>query len=245
MKSGEGSGTGTPQPIDPSRILYEDNHLIVVHKKAGDIVQGDRTGDIPLSRMVKDSIKERYSKPGNVYLGVVHRLDRPVSGVLLFAKTSKALSRLNKAFQEKRTEKVYWVVVEGIHEGRNRLEDHLIKNERKNKSRIVGEKLKRSRKAALRYEVVGLGDRYSLLEVIPETGRHHQIRVQLADRGMPIKGDVKYGARRPNKDASIHLHARSLAFPHPTDGSFPRIEDPAPVGDALWELFMKMRDLHS
>lgn len=232
-------------PIDPSRILYEDNHLIAVRKDPGDIVQGDRTGDVPLSRMVEESIRQRYGKPGNVYLGVIHRIDRPVSGVLLFAKTGKALSRMNKAFQEKQVEKLYWAVVQGHHEGRERLEDRLIKNERKNRSRIVEGKAKGSREAVLSYRVIAQADHYSLLEVHPETGRHHQIRVQLADREMAIKGDVKYGARRPNKDASIHLHARSVKIPHPTQDRKLEILAPPPQGDALWELFLKKGEAHS
>jgi 23S rRNA pseudouridine1911/1915/1917 synthase len=232
-------------PLSADRILFEDNHLLAVHKAAGDIVQGDRTGDIPLSRMVEEYIRRRYRKPGNVYLGVIHRIDRPVSGVLLFAKTGKALSRMNKAFQEKSVDKVYWAVVEGIHRGKGRLEDRLIKNEKKNRSRIVEGKPKGSREAVLEYEVLGHGDHYSLLEVTPETGRHHQIRVQLADRGMSIKGDVKYGARRPNKDASIHLHARSVIFPHPTQDRSVRIDDDPPSADSLWELFRKKKGAHS
>lgn len=231
--------------LDPSRILFEDNHLIAVNKSPGDIVQGDRTGDTPLSKRVEEYIRIRYQKPGNVYLGVVHRLDRPVSGVLLFAKTGKGLSRMNQAFQEKKVKKLYWAVVEGKHEGSERLEDRLIKDQRKNRSRIVEGRPKGSRIAALRYEAVGQGDRYTLLEVFPETGRHHQIRVQLADRGMSIKGDVKYGARRPNKDASIHLHARRLLIPHPTKGTEISIEARPPEGDPLWRLFMEKKRGHS
>ncbi len=234
-----------PPSIDPSRVLFEDNHLIAVQKAPGDIVQGDRTGDTPLSRMVEAYLRIRYEKPGNVYLGVIHRLDRPVSGVLLFARTSKGLSRMNKAFQEKRVQKRYWAVVEGLHSGSGRLEDRLIKNEKKNRSRIVQGHPKGSKEASLKYEVIGRGDRYSLLEVLPETGRHHQIRVQLADRGMVIKGDVKYGARRPNKDASIHLHARGLHFPHPTLEDTKEIQAPPPQGDALWELFLEKKGGHS
>ena len=236
---------GGVAPLSAERILYEDNHLIAVHKAPGDIVQGDRTGDLPLSRMVEEYIRKTYDKPGNVYLGVIHRIDRPVSGVLLFAKTGKALSRMNKDFQEKQVEKIYWAVVEGVHHGGARLEDRLIKNEKKNRSRIVEGRPKGSRDAVLIYEVVARGERYSLLEVTPETGRHHQIRVQLADRGMSIKGDVKYGARRPNKDASIHLHARSVIFPHPTQDRKVRIVDDPPEGDPLWELFRKERANYS
>ncbi len=236
---------GTIGHLDPSRILFEDNHLIAVRKDPGDLVQGDRTGDLPLSKAVEEYIRVRYRKPGNVYLGVIHRIDRPVSGVLLFAKTGKGLSRMNRAFQQKRSEKTYWAVVEGIHKGAARLEDQLIKDEKKNRSRIVEGHPKRSRSAVLTYEVLGRGDRYSFLEVRPETGRHHQIRVQLADRGMPIKGDVKYGARRPNRDASIHLHARSIRFPHPTANKSPLIKASPPEGDPLWELFLKERGDHS
>lgn len=242
---GSRKGKGTVRPIDPHRLLFEDNHLVAVLKEPGELVQGDRSGDPSLDLSVEEYIRVHYQKPGNVYLGVIHRIDRPVSGVLLFAKTGKGLSRMNQAFQEKKVEKTYWAVVEGIHSGTGRFEDRLIKDERKNRSRIVEGRPKGSRNAILSYEVIGTGDRYSLLQVHPETGRHHQIRVQLADRNMPIKGDVKYGAHRPNKDASIHLHARSIRFPHPTQASDPCIEAPPPEGDPLWKLFLEKRKGHS
>lgn len=232
--------------LDPSRILFEDNHLIAVHKAAGDIVQGDRTGDLPLSERVREFIRTRDKKPGNVYLGVIHRLDRPVSGVILFAKTGKGLSRMNRAFQDKEVKKCYWAVVQGVHEGSGRLEDQLIKDPKKNRSRSVIGRPSGSREAVMDYEVIGKGDHYSLLEVRPLTGRHHQIRVQLADRGMSIKGDVKYGARRPNDDASIHLHARWVEFPHPTREERVRVTSDPPSEDALWKLFLeKKKALHS
>lgn len=242
---GSRKGKGAVRPIDPHRLLFEDNHLVAVLKEPGELVQGDRSGDPSLDLSVEEYIRVHYQKPGNVYLGVIHRIDRPVSGVLLFAKTGKGLSRMNQAFQEKKVEKTYWAVVEGIHSGTGRFEDRLIKDERKNRSRIVEGRPKGSRNAILSYEVIGTGDRYSLLQVHPETGRHHQIRVQLADRNMPIKGDVKYGAHRPNKDASIHLHARSIRFPHPTQASDPCIEAPPPEGDPLWKLFLEKRKGHS
>lgn len=241
---GKGEKKKKGKPLHPSRILYEDNHLIAVLKNPGDIVQGDKTGDPPLSLEVEEYIRKQYEKEGNVYLGVIHRLDRPVSGVILFAKTGKGLSRMNKAFQEKAVEKVYWAVAQGGHEGKGRLEDRLLKDERKNRSRIV-ESDSRGKEAVLDYEVVGKGEHYSFIEIFPGTGRHHQIRVQLAARGMSIKGDVKYGARRPNKDASIHLHARMLRFPHPTRDEMIRILAPPPKGDPLWELFLKERPDHS
>nr|WP_321224387.1 RNA pseudouridine synthase [uncultured Psychroserpens sp.] len=198
------------------QVVYEDNHIIIVNKRAGDIVQGDKTGDTPLSDVVKDYIKEKYNKPGNVYLGVVHRLDRPTTGIVMFAKTSKALPRLNKLFAEKKANKTYWAIVKNAPE---KQEDTLInwlkKNPKNNKSTAYPKEIKDSKKAILHYKVLKALDNYYLLEIELETGRHHQIRVQLSNIGSPIKGDLKYGFDRSNKDASISLHARQLQFIHP------------------------------
>jgi len=198
------------------QVLYEDNHIIIVNKRAGDIVQGDKTGDKPLSDVVKDYIKDKYNKPGNVYLGVVHRLDRPTTGIVLFSKTSKALPRLNKLFAEKKAKKTYWAIVKQAPE---KLEDTLTnwlkKNPKNNKSTAFSKDIDGSKKAILHYTVKQELDNYTLLEIELETGRHHQIRCQLAAIGSPIKGDLKYGFSRSNKDASISLHARRLEFTHP------------------------------
>jgi len=216
------------------QVLYEDNHIIVVNKRSGDIVQGDRTGDKPLSDVVKDYIKDTYNKPGNVYLGVVHRLDRPTTGIVLFAKTSKALPRLNKLFAEKKAQKTYWAVVKNSPQ---KAEDTLInwlkKNPKNNKSTAYPKEIKDSKKAILHYKLIKSLDNYYLLEIELETGRHHQIRSQLSYIGSPIKGDLKYGFDRSNKDASIHLHARRLQFIHPV--SKDKIDITAPLSDdAIW-----------
>lgn len=198
------------------QVLYEDNHIIVVNKRAGDIVQGDKTGDKPLSEVVKSYLKDKYNKPGNVYLGVVHRLDRPTSGIVLFAKTSKALPRLNKLFADKKARKTYWTIVKNRPPKDNDTLIHwLRKNPKNNKSTAYNKEVERSKKAILHYKLLKSLDHYYLLEIHLETGRHHQIRSQLAAIGCPIKGDLKYGADRSNKDASIALHARSLEFEHP------------------------------
>jgi len=198
------------------QVLYEDNHLIAVNKRPGDIVQGDKTRDMPLSEVVKLYIKEKYNKPGNVYLGVPHRLDRPTSGIVIFAKTSKALPRLNKLFAEKAAKKTYWAVVKNPPE---KLQDILIhwlkRNPKQNKSYAYTKDVPDSKKAILAYKILKNLDNYYLLEIDLQTGRHHQIRAQLTAVGSPIKGDLKYGFDRSNKDASIHLHARSLSFIHP------------------------------
>jgi 23S rRNA pseudouridine1911/1915/1917 synthase len=197
-------------------ILFEDNHLIIVNKQSGDIVQGDKTGDTPLSEIVKEYIKETYNKPGNVFLGVVHRLDRPTTGLVVFAKTSKALERFNKMLRNKEVNKTYWAVVKNLP---NKLEETLTgflrKNPKNNKSTSYSSEIEGSKKAILHYKVIKSLDNYHLLEVDLETGRHHQIRCQLAAIGSPIKGDLKYGFDRSNKDASIHLHARKIEFIHP------------------------------
>ncbi len=198
------------------QVLYEDNHLIVINKRPGDIVQGDKTGDIPLSEVVKLYIKDKYNKPGNVYLGVAHRLDRPTSGIVVFAKTSKALPRLNKLFAERGAKKTYWAVVKS---SPKKVQDTLIhwlkRNPKQNKSYGHTKEVPDSKKAILEYKTLKRLDNYYLLEVDLQTGRHHQIRSQFAAIGSPIKGDLKYGFDRSNKDASIHLHARSLSFIHP------------------------------
>jgi 23S rRNA pseudouridine1911/1915/1917 synthase len=220
-------------------VLYEDNHVIVVNKKASDIVQGDKTGDVTLPDTIKSYLKEKYQKPGNVFCGVVHRLDRPTSGAVVFAKTSKALERLNAQFREKETNKVYWAIVENkpvANEGR--LEHYLKKNEKQNKSYASLKPVDGSKQAILSYKLMASSDKYHLVEVHLETGRHHQIRVQLSTIGSCIKGDVKYGARRSNPDGSICLHARYLEFFHPTTKELIQIKAPLPT-DSLWQYFEK------
>lgn len=220
---------------DNLQVLFEDNHMIIVNKRAGDIVQGDKTQDKPLSEVVKEYIKEKYHKPGNVFLGVVHRLDRPTSGIIIFARTSKALERLNKMLREKSIQKTYWAVVKNTPEKeRDTIISFLRKNPKNNKSSVFHKEIEGSKKAILHYSICKRLDNYTLLEVDLETGRHHQIRAQLASIGSPIKGDLKYGFPRSNKDGSIHLHARKIAFTHPV--SKDRIELTAPVPqDVIWK----------
>ena len=246
-------------------VIYEDNHIIVVNKRSGEIVQGDKTGDTPLSELVKDYLKEKYQKPGAVFLGVTHRLDRPVSGLVVFAKTSKALTRLNKMFAEGQVHKTYWAIVEqtlshplpsgrgvvtsistntgnktiysppyreGLGEGL--LTHWLTRNEQQNKSYAHDHEVKGSKKAQLRYRVLSRGEHYDLVEVELLTGRHHQIRCQLSAIGMPIKGDLKYGARRSNPDGSISLMAKHIEFIHPVSKESLSIEAPVP-SDTLWQ----------
>ena len=220
-------------------ILHLDNHTIVINKKSSDIVQGDKTGDEPLSEKVKSYLKVKFNKPGNVFCGVVHRLDRPTSGALVFARTSKALSRLNLQFKEKETQKIYWAVVEKRpKEDHGKLVHHLKKNEKQNKSYAVDMETEGAKKAVLNYKLIGSSDKYYLLEVELETGRHHQIRCQLGTIGCIIKGDLKYGAKRSNKDASIHLHARKLTFQHPTSHEKVSVTAPVP-NEPLWQFFDK------
>jgi len=215
-------------------VLYEDNHIIAVNKRASDIVQGDKTGDKPLPDFVKDYIKKKYHKPGEVFLGVVHRLDRPVSGVVLFARTSKALSRLNEMFREKKVQKTYWAIVKNKPENTSDTLIHfLLKNQAKNKSQAFSREGNHALRSELSYELIKSLDKYHLLEVSPKTGRHHQIRVQLSKIGCPIKGDVKYGFDRTNKDKSIHLHARKIDFIHPVKKEPISITAPTPK-DVLW-----------
>jgi len=221
-------------------VLYEDNHIIAVNKSSSDIVQGDKTGDMPLSEEVKLYLKKKYNKPGDVFLGVVHRLDRPVSGVVVFAKTSKALSRLNELFKTRQVEKVYWAIVKNMPEDtEGRLEHFLLKNEKQNKSYAYDKMVPKAKKAVLSYRLVGQSETYFLLEVRLETGRHHQIRCQLAKIGCPIKGDLKYGFPRSNPDGGISLHAGYVAFFHPVSRELIRIEAPVPQEDKLWKAMEK------
>lgn len=217
------------------QILHEDNHIIVVNKRVGDIVQGDKTGDKPLSEIVKEYIKDKYNKPGEVFLGVVHRLDRPTTGIVVFAKTSKALARLNAMFSSRETRKTYWAVVKNKPQ---RAEDNLIhflkRNEKNNTSKAHIKEVPESKKASLGYKTIKQLDNYTVLEINLHTGRHHQIRAQLSAIGSPIKGDLKYGSDRSNPDGGIHLHARNLSFTHPV--SKENIEITAPVpDDSLWK----------
>ena len=219
---------------DNLEVLHEDNHIIVVNKRPGDIVQGDKTGDKPLSEVVKSYLKEKYNKPGNVYLGVVHRLDRPTSGIVLFSKTSKALPRLNKLFQQKDAKKTYWAVVKNQPpKDADKLVHYLKRNSKQNKSYSNIKEVPDSKKGILHYKVIKELDHYYALEIDLETGRHHQIRSQLSAIGCPIKGDLKYGFDRSNKDASIHLHARKLEFIHPVKNEPVSITAPTP-NDAIW-----------
>ena len=216
-------------------VLFEDNHLIAINKRPGDLVQGDQTGDIPLSETVKAYLKATYNKPGNVFLGVIHRLDRPTSGIVLFARTSKALARMNAQFKEKQVEKTYCALVQSPPpQPAGRLENWLARNPRQNKSYAFPEAAKDRKHAILNYKILKSLDRYYLLEIGLETGRHHQIRAQLAALGCPIKGDLKYGFPRSNQDGSIHLHARRLDFMHPVRKTPVTVLAPPP-SDPLWE----------
>ncbi len=215
-------------------VLFEDNHIIIVNKKAGDITQGDKTGDKPLSDVVKEYVKDKYNKPGNVFIGTVHRLDRPTSGVLIFARTSKALERLNKMLREKTIDKTYWALVKDTpRKPIDSLINFLKKDSKKNKSFVYKKEVEGSKKAILHYKVIKKLDNYSLLEIDLETGRHHQIRTQLSHIGSPIKGDLKYGFKRSNKDGSISLHARKIEFIHPVSKEKISITAPTPK-DVIW-----------
>jgi len=219
---------------DNLEVLFEDNHLLIVNKKSGDIVQGDKTGDKPLSEVVKEYIKEKYNKPGEVFLGVVHRLDRPTSGIIIFARTSKALERLNKMLRDRVISKTYWAIIKN---NPKKVKDTLIhflkKNPKNNKSTVFTKKTEGSKKAILHFSIKKKLDNYSLLEIDLETGRHHQIRAQLSFIGSPIKGDLKYGASRSNKDGSIHLHARTINFTHPVSKKAITIIAPVP-NEVIW-----------
>ena len=219
-------------------VLYEDNHIIAVNKTCNEIVQGDKTGDTPLSETVKAYIKDKYNKPGEVFLGVTHRLDRPTSGVVLFARTSKALTRLNEMFKShEQIKKTYWAIVQGAPKvPEARLENWLIRNEAQNKSYIAKPGAKEAKQAILSYKTLVRGEHYTLLEVNLETGRHHQIRCQLAAIGCPIKGDLKYGAKRSNPDGGICLHARKIEFIHPVKKENICITASVP-NDSLWQQF--------
>ena len=217
-------------------VLYEDNHIIAVNKTCNEIVQGDKTGDTPLSETVKAYIKAKYNKPGEVFLGVTHRLDRPTSGVVLFARTSKALTRLNEMFKShEQIKKTYWAIVQGAPKmPEARLENWLVRNEKLNKSFIAKPGAQNAKQAILDYKTLVRGDNYSLLEIDLETGRHHQIRCQLAAIGCPVKGDLKYGAKRSNPDGGICLHARKIEFIHPVSKENICITAPVP-NDSLWQ----------
>ena len=218
-------------------VVYEDNHLIIVNKSSSEIVQGDKTGDKPLAEMVKEYIKQKYHKPGNVFLGVVHRLDRPVSGLVVFARTSKAWARLNEMFRTKEVHKTYWAIVGNCpptEEGE--LVHWLVRNEKQNKSYAYDKEKPEAKKAVLDYKLIGRSERYFLLEVDLKTGRHHQIRCQLAKMGCPIKGDLKYGSPRSNPDGSICLHARRVRFVHPVSKQEIDVTAPVPEGN-LWHSF--------
>ena len=218
-------------------VVYEDNHIIIVNKTASEIVQGDKTGDTPLSETVKQYLKEKYSKPGNVFIGVAHRLDRPVSGLVIFAKTSKALTRLNEMFRAGEVKKTYWAVVKNApKESEGELVHFLVRNEKQNKSYAYDKEVPNSKKAVLDYRLIGRSENYYLLEVDLKTGRHHQIRCQLAKMGCPIKGDLKYGSPRSNPDGSICLHARRVRFVHPVSKELIELKAPLPEGN-LWKGF--------
>jgi len=221
------------------RILFEDNHLIVVNKLPTEIVQGDKTGDTPLSETVKQYLKVKYNKPGDVFLGVVHRLDRPVGGVTLFARTSKALSRLNVMIKNREIKKTYWAIVKNLPvKHKAVLKSYLVRNEKQNKSYVYSKPVQNSKEAVLSYQLMAQSNDYSLLEIDLQTGRHHQIRAQLASIGSPIKGDLKYGFPRSNKDASISLHARSVEFIHPVRKELIKIVADPPE-EVLWNYFLE------
>lgn len=227
----------------PSRILYEDNHMIIVNKLPSEIVQGDKTGDMPMSDLLKAYIAQKYQKPGNVFLGVVHRIDRPVSGAVIFARTSKALTRLNAMLQNRELKKRYWALVKNQPPSeKDHLVHYLKKNEKQNKSYVTKENTPNSKKAELQYQVISRSKEYYLVEVELITGRHHQVRAQLAAMGCPIRGDLKYGFDRSNPDASIHLHARELSFKHPTKDQILKIVAPLP-DEKLWNVFSQEQGL--
>jgi 23S rRNA pseudouridine1911/1915/1917 synthase len=221
-------------------ILYEDNHLIIVNKKPSEIVQGDKTGDAPMSDVIKLFIKKRDNKPGDVFLGVTHRIDRPVSGVVIFAKTSKALARLNQMFQDKTIQKTYWAIVKNEPPKQEDTLTHFLKkNETKNKSFVELDEKRGGKKSILNYKVIAKSDNYFMIEIDPKTGRHHQIRAQLSAIKSPIKGDLKYGFDRSNPDGSIHLHARKVSFVHPVSKAAIEVTAPVPP-ENLWQAFEKM-----
>lgn len=216
-------------------VIYEDNHLIIVNKKSGEIVQGDKTGDAPMSDYLKQYIKEKHNKPGEVFLGTVHRIDRPVTGIVIFARTSKALERMNKMFQDKGVQKTYLAIVKKKPpKEQDHITHYLLKNEKQNKSYAKDKPWDKALKCELEYKLLASSDNYHLLEINPFTGRHHQIRCQLATIGSPIKGDLKYGFNRSNEDGSIHLHAYAIRFIHPVTKEELYIKCPPPK-DSLWD----------
>lgn len=218
------------------QIVFEDNHLLVINKKAGQLVQGDKTGDLSLLDLIKNFIKVRDQKPGNVFLGLVHRIDRPTSGLVIYAKTSKALSRLTQMVKNREIKKTYWAVVPKAEIPKNqRLINYLQKNEKNNKATVFPKATDGAKEAILNYEIIKVLDNFQLLEVDLETGRHHQIRAQLSKIGVPIKGDLKYGSARSNPDGGIHLHARQLEFIHPVTKENIKITAPVPQNDAVWK----------
>lgn len=218
------------------QIVFEDNHLLVINKKAGQLVQGDKTGDLSLLDLIKNFIKVRDQKPGNVFLGLVHRIDRPTSGLVIYAKTSKALSRLTQMVKNREIKKTYWAVVPKTEiPKKQRLINYLQKNEKNNKATVFPKATEGAKEAILNYELIKVLDNFQLLEVDLETGRHHQIRAQLSKIGVPIKGDLKYGAARSNPDGGIHLHARALEFIHPVTKENIKITAPVPQNDAVWK----------
>jgi len=222
-------------------VLYEDNHIIAVNKTCSEIVQGDKTGDEPLSETIKKYLKVKYSKPGEVFCGVTHRLDRPVSGVVLFAKTSKALSRLNEMFKNQEVKKTYWALVKNKPvQPEGRLEHYLLRNEKQNKSVAYDKMVPNAKNAVLTYKLIAQSDTYFLLEIHLETGRHHQIRCQLAKMGCPIKGDLKYGFPRSNPNGGISLHARQVELIHPVSKQLIQITAPVPEDDKLWGTFEQL-----
>lgn len=223
------------------QVIYEDNHIIVVNKASGEIVQGDKTGDKPLVDVVREYIKEKYNKPGNVFCGVVHRLDRPVSGLVVFAKTSKALTRLNEMFREGRVHKTYWAISRNKPQSpEGKLKHYITTVEKTNKSTAHNSPKPNAKEARLGYRLLCESDRYYLIEVELETGRKHQIRVQLSAIGCPIRGDLKYGDKRSNPDGSISLMARSIEFEHPVSHRIIKLTAPVPQGDVLWESMEKL-----
>lgn len=222
-------------------VLYEDNHIIIVNKQVGELVQSDKTGDSTLAETVKTYIKKKYNKPGDVFLGIVHRLDRPVSGAIIFARTSKALTRINKMLKDREIEKTYWAVSQKypqLEEGT--LVHYITRNEKKNKSHAHDHECRNSKKAILHYKLLSRTKNFYLLEIKLETGRHHQIRCQLAKVDCIIKGDLKYGARRSNKEGGIHLHSRHVSFIHPVSKEKISVTAPPPSGDNLWKEFVSM-----
>ena len=221
------------------KVLYEDNHIIVINKEAGEIVQGDKTGDASLCDTMKQYLKEKYAKPGNVFIGLPHRLDRPVSGIVVFAKTSKALERLNRMFSEGAVKKIYWALTKGKPTPTEAdIDSWILRNEKMNKSFSYPKEVKGAKRALLHYRLAAASQNYNLIEVELKTGRHHQIRCQLSSIGCPIKGDLKYGAQRSNPDGSISLHARYIEFIHPVSKELIAITAPLP-GDRLWQSFEK------